>query len=1083
MRSYMRAYHNSRDPYFRSPFGAVKTGTSVTLAIDVYDVGGMNVTLRTWSSNLDETDYPMTCEWKGDHGHFYVTITPDKPRIVWYNFVIRGDLAFEAYYGPRQETVGGAGQEYYNYCPTSYQITVYDERPLPEWYKNGIVYQIFPDRFNRGDDFPKNAEKFLKGHPNGVHRRIADWYEPVYYKRGDNHAIVEYDFYGGTLLGIEEKLPYLKDLGISVIYLNPIFEAETNHRYDTGDYTQIDPLLGTEKDFKRLCAKAEELGISIILDGVFNHVGADSKYFNRFGNYDEVGAYQSADSKYREWFKFDENGNYSSWWGINDLPDINEDVESYRKFIYKDKNSIVRRWLRAGAKGWRLDVADELPDDFIEGIKKAVIEEKGKDGLLMGEVWEDASHKTAYGHLRTYFSGHELDSTMNYPFRDGVHNFLKGWINAYSLAEGLTSLQENYPPENFYGALNLLGSHDRARMLTIFGDAPRAYEISEHDARYYKLPKEKMPMATGRLWLATLIQMVMPGVPCVYYGDEAGMQGYSDPFNRGPYPWGNEEPDAMKIYRNGINLRRSLKLFTDGDFHCWAINDEVFCISRSLGDMTAVTVVNRGIFNGYSVDIHACGEAVTELLNNDRVRIDHDRVHLDLGPLDSKVLLFTRWQRLCKPMERGRGVLCHITSLPNDMSHGTFNQECYDFIDFLVSKGQKYWQILPLNPPDEHNSPYAGASAFAGNEALIGRSRAELENDFLGFYPSSDYDRFVEENDHWLPAWGMYSALREKFDGAPWTEWDEEYRKYSPDFYKDEELAKRSKFFIYVQYVFEKKWKRVKAYAKERGISIIGDIPIYVSAESADVWTSPEAFSLNDDMTVKLEAGVPPDMFSKDGQLWGNPVYNWDAMKKDGYKWWINRMKRAFDLYDYVRLDHFRGFEAYWAVPHGKVALDGFWMPGPGMDLFRAAYDALGPLPILAEDLGFITPGVNAMIAQLGIMGTQVIQFYEGDPLKPYGVHYGKIAYPGTHDSCTTLGWVQLNHPNMDAESTALRILDNIYNSDAPIIITPLQDLIGLGDDARMNTPGTAEGNWAWQAHWDMFFTRNWRIDRVLHRK
>ena len=194
-------------------------------------------------------------------------------------------------------------------------------------------------------------------------------------------------------------------------------------------------------------------------------------------------------------------------------------------------------------------------------------------------------------------------------------------------------------------------------------------------------------------------------------------------------------------------------------------------------------------------------------------------------------------------------------------------------------------------------------------------------------------------------------------------------------------------------------------------------------------------------------------------------------------------MKRAFDLYDYVRLDHFRGFEAYWAVPHGKVALDGFWMPGPGMDLFRAAYDALGPLPILAEDLGFITPGVNAMIAQLGIMGTQVIQFYEGDPLKPYGVHYGKIAYPGTHDSCTTLGWVQLNHPNMDAESTALRILDNIYNSDAPIIITPLQDLIGLGDDARMNTPGTAEGNWAWQAHWDMFFTRNWRIDRVLHRK
>ena len=1078
----MRAYHNSRDPYFRTPFGAVKTGTDVTLAIDVYDVGGMNVTLRTWSRNLEEVDYPMACDWMGDHGHFYVTITPEKPEIVWYNFLIRGDLAFEAYYGPRQGSVGGVGQEYYQPCPTSFQLTVYDERPVPEWFKNGVAYQIFPDRFHRGLDFELNVGKFLPLHQNGVHRRIVGWDEPPYYNRGWNHVIQEYDFYGGTLMGIEEKLPYLRDLGITVLYLNPIFEAESNHRYDTGDFTQIDPLLGTEDDFKRLCKKAEEFGISIILDGVFNHVGADSKYFNRFGNYDEVGAYQSEDSKYREWFKFDEYGGYSSWWGINDLPDINEDVESYRKFIYKDKDSIVRRWLRAGAKGWRLDVADELPDDFIEGIKKAVVAEKGEDGLLMGEVWEDASHKTAYGKLRTYFSGHELDSTMNYPFRDGVMGFMKGWSNAYDLAELLTSLQENYPPQNFYGALNLLGSHDRARILTAFGDAPRDYEINENDARYYRLPEEKLKMAKGRLWIASLLQMSMPGVPCIYYGDEAGMQGYNDPFNRGPYPWGWEEKDCMKIVRNAINLRKSLKLFAEGDFHCWAMNDEVFCISRSLGDMTAVTVVNRSIFRGYDFNLNAWGEAVTELLNNDPVKIYNGNIHVELGPLGSKVFLFTKWERLCKPMPRGRGILCHVTSLPNNMSQGTFNQECFDFIDFLAAKGQNYWQLLPLNPPDKYNSPYAGASAFAGSEALIGRSRAELENDFAGFYPSADYDNFVKDNEHWLSAWAMFATLAEKFGTTEWIEWPEEYRRYKPEFYDDEGLKERSRFFVYVQYVFEKKWQRVKEYANSRGISIIGDIPIYVSASSADVWTNPDCFSLNEDMTVKLEAGVPPDMFSATGQLWGNPVYNWEAMKKDGYRWWINRMKRAFSLYDFVRLDHFRGFEAYWAVPHGLTALEGSWVQGPGMDLFNAAYKELGQLPILAEDLGFITPGVNAMIAQLGIMGTQVVQFNDDDPLQPLKVHYRKIAYPGTHDSNTIIGWVQQNRPNMDAERTAIQFLDNIYNSDAPIIITPLQDLIGLGDDTRMNKPGTSYGNWSWQAHWDMFFTRNWRIDRILHR-
>ena len=294
---------------------------------------------------------------------------------------------------------------------------------------------------------------------------VDDWSTPPAYDKDENGRIKRWDFYGGTLEGVREKLRYLKDLGVTVIYLNPIFEAASNHRYDTGDYMAIDPMLGDEESFRRLCVDAEEMGISVILDGVFNHTGCDSRYFNKYGNYpDSVGAYQSTDSVYRSWYTFHDDGTYDSWWGVDDLPAINENDPSYHEFIC-GREGVVRRWLRDGARGWRLDVADELPDSFIADIKHAVLAEK-PDGLLIGEVWEDASNKTAYGSLRQYFEGSELDGTMNYPLREGLLAFMRNEIGAQELTRRLEQLGENYPVQALYSELNRLGGHDRERLVT-----------------------------------------------------------------------------------------------------------------------------------------------------------------------------------------------------------------------------------------------------------------------------------------------------------------------------------------------------------------------------------------------------------------------------------------------------------------------------------------------------------------------------------------------------------------------------------------------------------------------------------------
>jgi 4-alpha-glucanotransferase len=1062
----MKIYHNTRDAQYRHPFGAIHTNDTVTLTLDVWDEPDASAVVRTWVDGIGEQLIEMQKNLLEDRCRFTAAITPVQAELLWYSFRVTRADGYIVGYGAKDGNTGGEGVDYYDREPPSFQITVSERRDVPKWYREGIVYQIFPDRFCRGENWEKRVQSLPDHHKKGPKRRLCeDWGKPPIYEKDEKGRVTCWDFYGGTLAGIEEKLGYLKELGISVLYLNPIFEAASNHRYDTGDYTKIDPMLGDNEAFEHLCKKAEEYGISIILDGVFNHTGCDSTYFNKYGNYDNVGAWQSEDSPYRDWYRFDNSpAGYECWWGVDDLPNLEETNESYQKFIYGDKDSIVRRWLRAGAKGWRLDVADELPDFFIEGIKKAVVDELGDEGLLIGEVWEDASNKISYGELRRYLLGTELDAVMNYPLRDGLERFVLGQMSAPELTGTLMSLYENYPKESFYASLNLIGSHDRLRVLTRLGDAPAEETLSESQRAEYRLENWQKDLAKGRLWMVLVMQMLMPGVPCIYYGDEVGMEGYSDPYNRGTYPWGEEDEGIRSMHQNLISLRKLSPLFVDGSFEPFAENEDVFGFIRKLGDERAYVLVNRSRSQTYEVLLPEEAEA-TELISGRVLHHKDGKLGIDMYPFGTAVIYIREGKQLAEPMEPGCGVLCHVTSIPKSKGKSCFGENAKQFIDFLAQNGQKYWQILPLNPTDFYGSPYVGTSAFAGNPALLGLTDAQWEKQFEQFNPDKDYAAFCEAQKDWLEPYACYCALKEEEGGKPFSQWKKEYRKCSPQVLEKIGSSRRAAFYRYEQYLFEKEWQQVHTYAAEHGIQIIGDMPMYVSEDSADAWAYPENFAVDTDGHPSRRAGVPPDYFSEDGQLWGNPLYRWEAMEKDGYHWWMDRLERGFDLYDKIRLDHFRGFEAYWSVPDGKKAKEGSWIIGPGRKLFEAAYQKFGPLHLIAEDLGIITPGVRGLIAGCGLCGMDVMQFSDTDPMERYEPPKGKLVYSGTHDNATLVGWCKERYPEEDAKKCADKLMHRLYGCEADVVIVPLQDLMKLDDKARMNTPGTTEGNWKWQAN------------------
>ena len=474
-------------------------------------------------------------------------------------------------------------------------------------------------------------------------------------------------------------------------------------------------------------------------------------------------------------------------------------------------------------------------------------------------------------------------------------------------------------------------------------------------------------------------------------------------------------------------------------------------------------------------------------------------------------------------MDRGAGILMHIASLPGEYGIGTLGKEAFKFAEFLETSGLKYWQILPLGHTSYGDSPYQCFSAFAGNpyfidydilreEGILEEEDYKKENygdnperiDYGTIFESKNkvlkraYDNFKKgnlkelaqkiekfktENAFWLEDYSLYMSLKNYFKLVSWQEWPDDIKKREPEAIKkyQESLKDEIGFWSFVQYLFFEQWIALKDYTNSLGIKIIGDIPIYVAEDSVDAWSAPENFKMNvKEMKPLFVAGCPPDMFSATGQLWGNPIYDWDAMKKNNYKWWISRIKESLKLYDIVRIDHFRGFEAYWQIPYGEpTAVNGKWVKGPGMSLFNAVKKELGEIDVIAEDLGFLTEEVKEFLAETGYPGMKILEFGFGGGDSEYLPHnYIKncIAYTGTHDNDTFLGWFEKTGSKKEVRN-AIRYLGlneeegynwgfirGIWSSVANTAIAPMQDFLNLGNEARINLPSTLGTNWQWRA-------------------
>ena len=552
--------HHTLNPFDRKPQGAVATGGQVRLRLTVEDEQApVELFLRVW--NGDERRYPMRSLGLKDGRMIYEAQigVGDKPRLLWYRFECEYKGEHVVLGAPGDHT--GCGEGVMG-SEESFQLTVYDAAyDTPAWMRDGVRYQIMVDRFCHGEG--TDALMHAKDGQNIILHE--DWNEMPFLNIAENGDNFANDFFGGNLEGVRQKLPYLKQLGVSVLYFNPIFCARTNHKYDTSDYRRVDPMFGDEQALTRLCKEAEALGMRVMLDGVFSHVGDDSLYFNRRGTYGEhVGAYRDPDSPYYKWFTFRHwPDDYECWWGFKTLPNVNEMDEDYRRFILEDDDSVVRHWVKKGTSGWRLDVADELPMPFLRELRRQVKDVSG-DAAVLGEVWEDASHKVAYGQMRSYVLGNTLDSVMNYPLRDALIAFLMAQKDAAAVAKELSSLAQNYPKPFLYALMNLMGSHDRPRILNVLAgndgsDIPRSQRAG------HRLSQEERMIGALREQLMLRFVFSVPGMPCIYYGDEAGVEGCADPFCRRTYPWGREDQDMLARYKAMAAMRNGHPVLKTGE--------------------------------------------------------------------------------------------------------------------------------------------------------------------------------------------------------------------------------------------------------------------------------------------------------------------------------------------------------------------------------------------------------------------------------------------------------------------------------------------------------------------------------------
>lgn len=566
---------NSRKIECKSPYGAVKCGEKLSLHFPIaswVSVDKMYVFIR-----LGDVSTPVEMHFEKSENGFSVYTADyvfDAVGIYYYRFEMRNRDGVW-YYGRGENGESVCGENL-----PEWQLTVYKSTyKTPDFAKGNIIYHIFVDRFNRADGV-KTKRKYR------LHESFSESPEVV---SADGKYYAD-DFFGGNFNGIREKLDYLEELGVGIIYLSPIFKAYSNHRYDTGDYLKVDELLGTEDDFKRLLDAAHEKGMKIILDGVFNHSGADSLYFNKFGTYDSLGAYQSKSSPYYDWYYFKKfPDEYACWWGCDNVPDLNKSNKDYRALVF-GKNGVVEKWQKLGADGWRLDVVDELPIDFVNLLIKK-IKSVNKDALVIGEVWEDASTKVSYGELRPYLLGDQLDGTMNYPFMNAIIAYVRDGDEKF-FKDTVQSILENYPKETVYCLMNSLGTHDTVRIINALSDV-RAHGWSKTHKLGYKLPDSEYEKAKKKLYLASVLQFTLPGIPSIFYGDEAGLQGFDDPINRRPYPWGSEDKEILDHYRKLGRIRRENRAVFSGGFNMRDENGLV-AYERASGDDEILIAVNAG---------------------------------------------------------------------------------------------------------------------------------------------------------------------------------------------------------------------------------------------------------------------------------------------------------------------------------------------------------------------------------------------------------------------------------------------------------------------------------------------------------
>ena len=607
----MSILYNSWSPNHKIPFGAIELGEELKINVKaIEDINEIYLIIANDNGIIKEVNMN-----KCENNIFSIdNIYLDIEDIYFYYFkVIKnvyGNIQTK-YYGKSNNS--GNCQEYYNeYDINKYQITVSKKVNTPKWFEEGVLYHIFVDRFNKtGKIHNPKKNSFM----------YANWEDTPMYIKNSEGEIARWDFHGGNLKGIISKLNYLKSLGISIIYLSPIFEAQSNHKYDTGNYKAIDPMFGDEEIFEELIKEAKEKGMSIILDGVFSHTGDDSIYFNKYGNYDSLGAYQSKESKYSSWYNFKNYPNeYDCWWGVKSMPNVNENEESYMDYIIRDKDSVINKWMNYGVKGWRLDVVDELPNKFLDELRKETLK-ANNESILIGEVWEDASNKISYNERRKYLLGNQLNGVTGYVFKNIILDFLTYKINSSDVYNKFMTIKENYPKYAFKSNLNLLGTHDTPRILT---------ELNED--------KELLNLAVA-------IQMTFEGVPYVYYGDEAGMTGGKDPDNRKTYPWKNEDKELIAFYKKMIKDRNNNEVLSRGDTTFLNLeNEDVFAYIRHMENSQeneVLVIVNRSNNeNTVSINLKEVYKSIKSA--EEEYELIDNKVYIRLEPKSFKILNLSR---------------------------------------------------------------------------------------------------------------------------------------------------------------------------------------------------------------------------------------------------------------------------------------------------------------------------------------------------------------------------------------------------------------------------------------------------------